>query len=452
MTKDMTTGSPVKLILYFSIPLLIGNIFQQFYSMVDTIIVGRFLGVDALAAVGSTGSLSFLIIGFVLGLTSGFSVLVSQRFGANDEEGIKKATGSAIILSFIFIVIITIVSLILAKPLLTLMKTPSNIINDAYSYIIVIFCGIFATFLYNVMASLLRALGDSKTPLYFLIVSSILNIILDLVFIVNFNMGVAGAAYATVISQAISGILCVIYTSKKFPVLKLEKRHLKYDKEYISQHIKIAVPMAVQFSIIAFGTIILQTAVNGFGSTVVAANTAAAKVEQLVMQPGISFGLTMATYCAQNLGAGNYDRIKEGVKKCAMINIGIGIVAGAILIFFGRNFTQMFVADGNPEVIEIAQQYLTTVGLFFVPLNMIFIYRNALQGMGHTLVPMMSGIYELVARSVGAFTFPYVLGYVGVCLAGPFAWIAAAVPLTIEYYKRIKSLGDIIEDCSLNEI
>ncbi|MGL5314278.1 MAG: MATE family efflux transporter [Peptostreptococcaceae bacterium] len=449
MTKDMTTGSPVKLILYFSIPLLIGNIFQQFYSMVDTIIVGRFLGVNALAAVGSTGSLSFLIIGFVLGLTSGFSVLVSQRFGANDEEGIKKATGNAIILSVIFTIVITVISLILAKPILAVMNTPADIMNDAYAYVIVIFGGIFATFLYNLMASMLRALGDSKTPLYFLIVSSILNIILDLVFIVNFKMGVAGAAYATVISQGISGILCVIYTGKKFPILKLEKRHLKYDKEFVSQHIKIAVPMAVQFSIIGIGTIILQAAVNGFGSTVVAANTAAAKVEQLVMQPGISFGLTMATYCAQNLGAGNLDRIKEGVKKCAIINIVIGIVAGVVLVFFGPYFTQMFVSDGNPEVIKIAQQYLTTVGLFFIPLNMIFIFRNALQGMGHTFVPMMSGICELVARSIGAFTFPHILGYVGVCLAGPFAWIAAAVPLTIEYYKQIKIMTDSYENCSV---
>ena len=450
MTKDMTTGSPVKLILYFSIPLLIGNIFQQFYSMMDTIIVGRFLGVNALAAVGATGSLSFLVTGFVSGLTSGFSVLIAQRFGANDEEGIKKATGNSIILAVIFTIIVTLISLILLKPLLSLMKTPSDIMNDAYAYIVVVFGGIFATFLYNLMASILRALGDSKTPLYFLIIASILNIVLDILFIVNFKMGVAGAAYATVISQFVSGILCVLYIGKKFPILRLEKRHLMFDKEYISKHIQIAVPMGIQISIIAIGTIILQTAVNRFGSVYVAANTAAIKVENLVMQPGISFGITMATYCAQNLGAGNFERIKDGVKKCALINIGIGIFAGVVLIFFGSYFTKMFVSDANPEVIRIAQQYLITVGLFFVPVNMIFIFKNALQGMGHTFVPMMSGIYELAARSIGAFIFPYFLGYIGTCLAGPFSWIAAAIPLTLEYYKQIKLITSSYED-SLSE-
>lgn len=448
MTHDMTTGNPVKLILYFSIPLLIGNIFQQFYSMVDTIIVGRFLGVNALAAVGSTGSLSFLVLGLVSGLTSGFSVLIAQRFGANDEEGIKKATGSSIILALIFTAIVTFVSLVLLKPLLSLMKTPLDIMDDAYSYIVVIFGGIFASFLYNLMAGILRAIGDSKTPLYFLIISSILNIILDLVFIVSFKMGVSGAAYATVISQFISGVLCVLYINKKFHILKLEKRHLKFDKEYILKHIKIALPMGIQTAIIAIGTIILQTAVNGFGSVYVAANTAANKVECLVMQPGISFGITMATYCAQNLGAGDFERIKDGVKKCALINIGIGIAAGIILIFFGSYITKMFVSNSNPKVIEISQQYLTTVGLFFIPLNMIFIFKNALQGMGHTFVPMMSGIYELIARSIGAFAFSYFLGYIGTCLAGPFSWIAASIPLAIEYYKKINLITSSCEDYS----
>ncbi|MGL5641052.1 MAG: MATE family efflux transporter, partial [Paraclostridium sp.] len=260
MTKDMTTGNPVKLILYFSIPLLIGNIFQQFYSMVDTIIVGRFLGVKALAAVGSTGSMIFLIIGFVLGLTSGFSVLVSQRFGANDEEGVKNAVGSAITLSIIMTIIITIISVFTARPLLNIINTPADIIDDAHSYIIVIYFGIFATFFYNMIAGVLRALGDSKTPLYFLIIASILNIVLDLVFIVNLSMGVAGAAYATVISQGVSGILCLIYTSKKFPILKLEKRHFKYEATYFKKHLSIGIPMALQFSITAIGAIILQGA------------------------------------------------------------------------------------------------------------------------------------------------------------------------------------------------
>ncbi len=452
MTKDMTTGSPVKLILYFSIPLLIGNIFQQFYSMVDTIIVGRFLGVNALAAVGSTGSMNFLIIGFILGLSAGFSVLVSQRFGANDEEGLKKAVASATILSIIMSIIVTVVSVVAAKPLLTLMNTPADIIDDAASYIVIIFAGASATFFYNMISGILRALGDSKTPLYFLIVSSILNIVLDLVFIVNFNMGVSGAAYATVIAQGVSGLLCLIYTSKKFPILKLQKRHFKFEGEYISQHLKIAIPMALQFSITAIGTIILQSAVNGFGSTVVAAHTAASKVEQLVMQPSITFGVTMATYCAQNLGAGNIERIREGVKKCTMINIIIGVVAGFVLVFFGKSFIGLFVSNADPRVMDYAKQYLTIVAFFFIPLSLIFIYRNALQGMGYTFVPMLAGVCELLARTIVAFTLPSLIGYAGICLAGPVAWVAASVPLMINYFKKINNMLDSYEDCPISNL
>ena len=433
MTKDMTTGSPVKLILFFSIPLLIGNIFQQFYSMVDTIIVGRFLGVKALAAVGSTGSMSFLILGFVLGLCSGFSVLISQKFGANDNEGLREAVASSIILSVIMAIIITIISIFTAKPLLHLMNTPNDIINDSYSYIVVIYAGTTAAFFYNMISSILRALGDSKTPLYFLIVSSILNIILDLVFIINFKMGVAGAAYATVIAQGVAGLLCLIYTSKKFSMLKLEKKH------FINL-LNIGIPMALQFSITALGVIILQAAINAFGSNVVAAHTAASKVEQLVMQPSITFGVTMATYCAQNLGAGNIERIKEGVKKCTMINIVIGLISGSILILFGEFFIKMFVSNADKSVIDTAKLYLTTVSIFFIPLSLIFVYRNTLQGMGYTFVPMMAGVYELLARTVVAFTLPAFIGYLGICIASPVAWFSASIPLAFDYKRKINNL------------
>lgn len=452
MTKDMTTGSPVKLILYFSIPLLIGNIFQQFYSMVDTIIVGRFLGVKALAAVGSTGSMIFLIIGFILGLSSGFSVLVSQKFGANDEEGIRKAVASATTLSVIMTIIVTIISFIATKPLLNLMDTPQDILADSTAYISVIFGGIFATFFYNMISGVLRALGDSKTPLYFLIVSSILNIVLDLVFIINFNMGVAGAAYATVISQGVSGLLCLIYTAKKFPMLKLKKEHFKVDSKYYKEHLRIGIPMALQFSITAIGAIILQGAVNAFGSTVIAAHTAASRVEQLVMQPSITFGITMATYSAQNLGAGSIDRIKEGVKKCTMINVVIGILAGLILILFGEPFINMFVSDADPSVVAYAKQYLNTAAFFFIPLSLIFIYRNTLQGMGYTFVPMVAGVYELVARAVVSFALPALIGYAAICIAGPVAWVAAAVPLMLDYFKKIKTLSNDFNNCEQNQI
>lgn len=440
LTKDMTTGSPVKLILLFSIPLLIGNIFQQFYSMVDTIIVGRFVGVDALAAVGSTGSMSFLINGFVVGLTSGFAVLISQKFGAKDEIGLKKATASTIVLSLIATIIVTIISMIFARPLLNLMNTPENIMNDAYSYIIIIYGGTIATVAYNMFASILRALGDSKTPLYFLIIASILNIVLDIVFIVNFNMGVSGAAYATVISQAVSSILCLIYTYKKYKILRLKKEDFKVKRRMYIKHLKIGIPMALQFSITALGIMIVQGALNVFGSTVIASYTAASKVLQIVMQPAITFGVTMATYCGQNLGAKNYARIKEGVKKCTEISIITSILAGIILVFGGKFFVGLFIESPDATILAYAQECLNYSAIFFIPLGLIFIYRNALQGMGESFVPMMAGAYELIARAVVAFTLPRFIDYTGICLADPVAWLAAAIPLGLYYFKKMKSI------------
>lgn len=440
MINDMTRGNPVKLILLFSIPLLIGNIFQQFYSMVDTIIVGRFVGVDALAAVGSTGSMVFLVNGFATGLTSGFAVLVSQKFGAKDEKGLRKSVSSAVTLTVISVVIVTLISLICGKPLLKLMNTPDNIMADAYTYIKIIYGGLVTTVAYNLIASILRALGDSKTPLYFLIISSVLNVILDLVFIINFKMGVAGAAYATIISQGVSAILCLIYTYKKFTILRLKKEDFKVKKRYYYKHLKIGIPMALQFSITAIGIMTVQGALNVFGSTVIASYTAASKALQLVMQPAITFGVTMATYCGQNLGAREYGRIKDGVKACTKISIITSIVAGAVLIFLGKYFVMMFITNPDAEILKYAQQVLDISAIFFIPLGLIFIYRNALQGIGDSFIPMMAGAYELIARAIVAFTLPRYLEFWGICLADPVAWFAAAIPLGITYFKRIKSL------------
>ena len=439
MTNDMTTGNPVKLILLFSIPLLIGNIFQQFYSMVDTIIVGRFVGVEALAAVGTTSSIVFLVNGFVTGLTSGFAVLISQKYGAKDEAGVKKAVASSITLSIIATIIVTFISVISAKPLLALMNTPSNIMKDASTYIIILYAGNVAIIFYNMMAAILRALGDSKTPLYFLIVSSVLNIILDLVLIINFKMGVAGAAYATVISQGVSALLCVIYTYKKYKILRLKKEDFKVKKKYYRKHLKVGIPMALQFSITAIGIMTVQSAINIFGSTVIASYAAASKVLQLVMQPATTLGVTMATYCGQNIGAKRYDRIKLGVKKCVQISIITSLISAMVLIFLGKYFVMMFVSNPDAEILSYAQQVLNISAIFFIPLGLIFVYRNALQGIGDSFIPMMAGVYELVARAVVAFTLPKVLEFMGICLADPVAWFAAVIPLAYTYYKREKS-------------
>lgn len=439
-TKDMTKGEPFRLILWFSIPLLLGNIFQQLYSMVDTIIVGNVLGKEALAAVGTTGPLNFLILGFAMGITSGFAVSVAQRFGAGDEEGLRKTVASAIILCAMFTVLLTAISVTGAKAMLRMINTPDDIFDGAYQYIVVIFGGIATMMLYNMLACILRALGDSKTPLYFLILSSILNITLDLLFVIVLKMGVAGAAWATVISQGISGILCFIYIKVKFPILKLRKEDFAVELHRYKRHLLIGLPMAFQFSITAIGTVILQGALNLFGTSKIAAYTAASKVEQLVTQPAGTFGVTMANYAGQNLGADRVDRIKEGVTKCTILTLCFAVLASAILFLFGEPLTSLFLEGDQPEVMEAALQYLRICAIFFPFLNMIFVYRNMLQGIGRSFMPLMAGVFELIARSTVAFTLPQAIGYTGICLAGPFAWIAAAVPLGISYFVVMKRM------------
>ena len=440
MTNDMTKGNPLKIFIFFSIPLLIGNVFQQLYSMVDTIIVGRFVGVEALAAVGSTGSMFFLVNGMILGLTSGFGVLVAQKFGAKDEVAIKKAVASNIILTLVLTVFITIIALLVKNPLLRMMNTPDNIFDDASTYITIIFAGIITQALYNMAAGILRALGDSKTPLYFLMVSSIVNVILDLVFIINFKMGVSGAAYATNIAQGFSAVLCLIYSYKKFQVLRLKKEDFKVELSYYTKHLKVGVPMGLQFSVTAVGIIIVQSAINVFGSTVIASYTASSKVLQLVMQPATSFGVTIANYSGQNLGAGRFDRIKSGMKIMNKVSIITSLLAGLVLIFLGKYFVRLFIENPTAEIFTYSQLVFNYSAVFFIPLGFIFVYRNVLQGMGESFMPMMAGVLELIARSIVAFTLPKYIGFTGICLSDPVAWVAASVFLMITYYKKMKKI------------
>ena len=438
--KDMTQGEPFQLILWFSVPLLLGNIFQQFYSMVDTIIVGKVLGTQALAAVGTTGPLNFLVLGFASGITSGFAVLVAQRFGAGDNSGMKKAVAAAVELVLGFTIVLTLAATLGAKGLLHMINTPDDIFQEAYEYIVVIFGGMFTMMLYNILACFLRAVGDSKTPLYFLIVSSVLNVVLDLLCIITFDMGVAGAAWATVISQGISGVLCFIYMMKKYPMMHLSKADFKAEKWMYGRHLFIGLPMAFQFSITAIGTVILQGALNLFGSAAIAAYTAACKVESLVTQPAVSFGVTMANYSGQNLGADRVDRIKEGVTKCSVLTLLFAVFASLVLLLFGEPLTKLFLDGNQTEVIETAMIYLRLCAMFFPFLNLIFVYRNMLQGVGKSFMPLMAGVFELIARAVVSFTLPGILGFTGICLAGPIAWMAAAIPLGITYFIEIKKM------------
>ncbi len=442
--KDMTSGEPMKLIFVFSIPLLLGNLFQQFYSLVDTIIVGRLLGTNALAAVGSTGAMNFLILGFVYGLTSGFAVITAQKFGAKDMEGLRQSFAENIKLNALSTIVFTALSLLLAKPVLLLTNTPLEILNDAYAYIAIIFIGIFSMVLYNMAACILRAMGDSRTPLYFLIISSILNIVLDIVFILVYKMGVSGAAWATVISQGFSGILSVIHIIRKFPVLRLRKKDFRKDWWFSYQHLKIGLPMAFQFSITAIGVIILQGALNLFGADKIAAYTAAQKVEQLVAVGAGTFGVTMANYAGQNLGAHRIDRIKEGTTKGSILTTAFSLIAMAIALLFPDQLTSLFIdasSVSGQAVIEASRIYLRGTAPFYPALFMIFIYRNVLQSIGRGFMPLMAGFAELAARTLAAYTFPLVFGFLGIALAGPFAWFAAVIPLCIAYFVIIRKVS-----------
>ncbi len=433
MTRDMTQGSPVRLILTFSLPLLIGNIFQQLYNMVDTMIVGRFVSTQALAGVGSTGAISFLIMGFAMGVTSGFSVVISQRFGANDEKGLRNAVAMSVYLCIALTVVMTLVSTLATRPLLMLMNTPDDMFADAYNYIFTIFLGMAAPIFYNMLAGILRALGDSRTPLYFLILSSLLNVGLDLLFIITFHMGVVGAAVATIISQVVSGLLCLLYVAKRFPILRFQKGDWKLNWSLIGLHLKIGLPMAFQFSITAIGVMAIQGAINSFGSNAAAGYTAASKVEQICTQPMNTFGVTMATYAGQNLGAARIDRVKEGVWKCAALSTVVSVIVTLLVFVAGDWFVTLFVGGNEPEVMAYARQYMYITSVFYFMLGLLFVFRNALQGMGASMVTLVGGGIELVLRTAIAFILPPLIGFTGICVAGPSAWIGASVPLIIVF-------------------
>lgn len=440
MELDMTKGKPLSLITKFIIPIIIGNIFQQLYSMVDTIIVGRFVGVDALAAVGATGSVTFLILGFTQGLTTGFTVMTAQRFGAGDREGMRKSIGSAVILSAIVTVIMTAVSMLGMDALLTVMNTPENIFDMAKEYIMIICAGICCSVLYNIQASILRAIGNSVVPLVLLVISSIVNIVLDYVLIVYGHMGVAGAAYATVISQGLSGVLCLIYIIKKVPTLHVERRHLQLEEQCVRNQLGVGIPMALQFSITAVGTILVQAALNLLGSTVVASYSVSCKVEQLVTQPFAAMGVTMATYCAQNRGVNDLNRIKSGVKVANVMSSIYAIVVYGVVYMILPYVIRLFVTEDIDVVLGYARIYIIICGAFFIPLGMIFIFRNALQGCGFGFIPMMGGVVELISRCVAAFVAARLLSYEGVCLANASAWLTAGIFLWLAYRVLMKKM------------
>ena len=441
---DLTQGNPFKLIISYSIPIFLGNIFQQLYSMSDTLIVGRLLGPNALAAVGNTGAMSFLVLGFLSGMTSGFSVITAQRFGAQDGEGLKKSVAMNIILNSFSALVITLLACAVAVPILKLTNTPEEIMELSSTYILIIFGGTAGLVLYNACSCILRAVGDSRTPLYFLIFSSFLNIGLDILFIAPFKMGVAGAAWATIIAQGLSGLLSLIWIIVRYPSLRVSKHHFHIEWNFLWKHLSLGMNMGFQFSITAIGVVILQGALNLFGPLKIAAYTAAQKVEQVVTTAAGVLGVTMTNYSGQNLGAGKLDRVKSGVTSAVLLSLIVGAIACLIVWFLSDPLTSIFLDKGNisaaeiEEILDASRTYLHICGLFFPTLCVLFIYRNSLQGIGKGFWPLMGGVFELVARTVAAYTLPSLMGFAGICSAGPLAWLCATIPLAISYYITMK--------------
>ena len=448
---DMTTGNPMKIIFGFTLPIFIGNVFQQFYNIADSIIAGQFLGVRALAAIGSTGSLMFFVTGWLNGLSSGFAILVSQWFGAKEYERMRHYVAMSIYLSAGWAVLMTIGLGIANEPILRLMNYKDSIMPDVKAYMGIIYAGLIITGAYNALAAFLRALGDSKSPLYFLIISAVINVILDVVFIVVFGMGVEGCGYATVIAQGISAVCCLIYIVKRFPILHLERKDFEICWDSFGRLLKLGIPMGLQFSITAIGTIIVQGAVNIYGPVHMAGFSAAGKIQNIFATVFTAFGATIATYVGQNRGAGKMDRVKQGVRYTQMMVLGWSVFVMFLMFFFGKYLTYLFVDPSEQDVVNVSVTYFRTVFWAYPFLGSIFLYRNTLQGMGYGLVPMLGGVFELVARTGIVVLIAGHTSFAGVCMADPTAWIAALIPL-IPYYFHVmkkyknKSQVQVVED------
>lgn len=433
--NDMTIGSPAKLIIKFMIPMCLGNLFQQFYNVVDSIVAGQFLGVQALAAIGSTGSLMFFVIGWLNGLTSGFAIMVAQSFGAKQYDRMRHYVAMSIYLSVAFALVMTIGFSVANEQILRLMNYSDEIMPSVKGYMGIIYMGLLVTVAYDALSAFLRALGDSRSPLYFLMISAGINVVLDIVLIVVMGMGVEGCAYATVIAQAISALLCFIYICKKFPILRLKKTDFQIALKSLGKLLGLGIPMALQFSITAIGTIIVQGAINIYGENCMAGFSAAGKLQNIFMTVFVAFGATIATYVwSESVELVKWIRVKQGVRCTQYMIWGWSVVNMIAMFFFGKYMTYLFISPSETEVIKVAVTYFHTVFWFYPFLGSIFLYRNTLQGMGYGLIPMIGGIFELVARTAIVTLVAGKTSFAGVCMADPAAWLAALVPLLPYYF------------------
>ena len=426
----MTTGNPARLILFFSVPLLIGNIFQQLYFMADMAIVSRTISLSAMAAVGATGALTFLVFGFFFGLTNGFAVITAQRFGAKDYDGVRRSVAVSTLLGTAATGLGMLVSLPFIEQLLRLMNTPDDILADSVIYVAALCWGTAATVFYNLLSCFIRALGDSWTPLLFLVIATFLNIGLDLLFIITFGMGIAGAAWATVLAQALSALFCLLYIRRRFPLLCPRREDWRFDAGFAWEHLRVALPMAFQFSITAIGVLVMQEEINRFGTVTIAAFTAGARIEQLAVQPMFTLGIAIATFAAQNYGARRLDRVRTGVTQCTLISVAWCIVSGIALALFSRPLVGIFIpVDSEPVATAQAQNYIYMTAALFIILGQL-----VLQGIGRSFMPMMAGGAELVVRIAASILLAPVFGYLGVFWATPLAWVGATALLAAAYF------------------
>lgn len=446
MVKDMTNGSPSKHILGFAVPMLFGMLFQQFYNLVDTIIVGKTLGVEALAGVGATGSINFMIIGFCMGVCNGFVIPVAQCFGAKKPADLRKYVFNGYICSIVFAIVLTLASVIFCRRILIVMNTPADIIDHAYNYIVVIFIGIPTVFLYNMVSGVIRSIGDSKTPVVFLVLSSIINVVLDFFLILVCKMGVAGAGWATVTSQLISGLTCLIYMYKKYDILKGDKSERVLDRRFITNLCMNGVPMGLQYSITAIGSTILQAAVNTLGSTYVAAMTAGSKMFNFTCCPFDALGSTMATYAGQNVGAAKIKRLGQGVRSAMIIGSVYSVLSLIALYFTTDYIALLFVNASETTIIALTRQFILASACFYIPLTGVNVVRFCIQGMGFSVFAISAGILEMIGRAFAAIILIPSIGFMGACLASPIAWIAADAflfPAFIHCAKKLNARHNI---------
>lgn len=444
-TRDLTQGRPAGLIIRFALPLMLGSICQQLYTMVDTAIVGQALGVNALASLGAADWLNWMVLGIITGFADGFAILVSHRFGAKDENELRKTVAMIIVLATGIAVILTTVAHLTAEPVLLLLNTPHNILGGALEYLRVMFSGAPVVMTYNVMAALLRAMGNSKTPLFAMLTASVINVVLDLVFVLVFHWGIGGAAFATVLAQISSCLFC-LRALRRIPALRLKKKDWKLDGFTLSSLVRMGLPTAFQNAIISIGGMVVQSVINGFGVTFVAGFTATNKLYGLLELAATSYGSSVSAFTGQNLGAKKYDRIRQGIRSAVWMALLTSLAISILMLLFGRFIVALFIS-GTPQeveaVVEIAYQYLCVMAVFLAVLYMLHVHRSGLMGMGDTVTPMISGIIEMIMRVGTVLLLPKLVGNSGVFYAEVTAWTGAAILLVTMFYIRLRRLRKI---------